>query len=146
MHHEILQKAGEIVALHSVHSGLADKILVCALGMLDADGAPTVAAITAARSEGIRWVTFSTGLTSNKVKRLAHSNKASVCFLSETYNVSLVGTLEVLTDPATKRHTWYDALAQHFSGPDDPNYCVLKFTTQRYNLLIDWQEARGQCS
>lgn len=144
MNQELLKKAGDIIARHSVHSGLSDKILVCALGMIDPDGAPTVSAITAAQSEGIKWVTFSTGLTSNKVKRLALSNKASVCFLSETYNVSLVGTLEVLTDPAVKRENWYDALTQHFSGPDDPNFCVLKFTTQRYNLLIDWQEARGE--
>ena len=143
MNQELIKKAGAIVARHSMHSNLPDTIPFCALGMLDADGSPTVSAITAMRSEGIAWMTFGTGLTSNKVHRLTHSNKASVCFLSETYNVSLVGTLEVLTDPAVKRENWYEALGMHFSGPEDPNYCVLKFTTQRYNLLIDWEEARG---
>lgn len=144
MNQKYIKKAADIIPRHTVHGGLSDKILVCALGMLDLDGAPTVAAITTARSEGIEWLTFATGITSNKVKRLALSNRASVCFLSETYNISLVGTLEVLTDPTTKRETWYDALAHHFSGPDDPNYCVLKFTTAHYNLLIDWQEIRGK--
>ena len=143
MNQELIKKAADIVARHSVHSGISDKILVCALGMTDPDGTPTVAAITAARSEGIEWVTFSTGLSSNKVKRLAASNKASVCFLSETYNVSLMGTLTVLTDSASKQENWYDALSHHFTGPDDPEYCILKFTTERYNLLVDWQEARG---
>jgi general stress protein 26 len=132
------------MAMHTVHSGLSSTIPVCALGQLEADGSPTIAAITAARAEGIKWVTFSTGLFANKVKRLEKSNKASVCFLSETYNVSLMGTLEVLTDAATKQATWYDALGHHFSGADDPQYCVLKFTTERYNLLIDWQEYRGE--
>jgi general stress protein 26 len=143
MNQELLDKASNIIALHTVHSGLSDKILVCALGMMELDGTPTVAAITAAQAEGMRWITFSTGLSSNKVKRLARCSKASVCFLSETYNVSLMGSLEVLTDPASKRATWYDALGHHFSGPDDPEYCVLKFTTESYNLLIDWQELRG---
>ena len=145
MNQEYLKKAADIVARHSVHSGVSDKLLVCALGMLDVDGMPTVAAITAARSEGINWVTFSTGLASNKVKRLKAGNTAaSVCFLSETYNVSLMGTLEVLTDPAVKKENWYDALGHHFSGPDDPAFCVLKFTTKRYNLLVDFQEVRGE--
>ncbi len=145
MNEEYIKKAAEIVARHSVHSGTSDKLLVCALGMLDPDGSPTVATITAARSDGIKWVTFSTGLSSNKVKRLKAGNKAaSVCFLSESYNVSLMGTLEVSTDPAVKNGNWYDALSHHFSGPDDPEYCVLIFTTKRYNLLLDFQEVRGE--
>lgn len=145
MHEEMIKKAGNIVARHSVHSGLSDKILVCALGMTELDGTPTVAAITAARAEGIKRVTFSTGLSANKVKRMKAGNTAaSVCFLSETYNVSLMGELELLTDAAAKRETWYDALGRHFSGPDDPEFCVLRFTTKRYNLLLDFQETRGE--
>jgi general stress protein 26 len=38
---------------------------------------------------------------------------------------------------------WYPGLEQNFSGPDDPDYCVLRFETERYNLLIDWQSVRG---
>ena len=37
----------------------------------------------------------------------------------------------------------YPGLEQNFSGPDDPDYCVLRFETERYNLLIDWQSVRG---
>jgi general stress protein 26 len=143
MNQEFIRKAEEIVARYGVHNGAAG-FPACALGQVEADGSPTAAAITVARAEGIRYLTFSTGLSTNKVKRLAHSNKACVCFLSEEYNVSLMGTLEVSTDPALKRETWYDALKHHFSGPEDPEFCVLKFTTERYTLLIDWQEARGE--
>lgn len=39
---------------------------------------------------------------------------------------------------------WYEGLKNHFSGPDDPNYCVLRFHTERYNLLVDWKEAQGE--
>ena len=38
---------------------------------------------------------------------------------------------------------WYEGLKNHFSGPDDPNYCVLRFKTERYNLMIDWKEVKG---
>ena len=54
-----------------------------------------------------------------------------------------VGTIEVLTDPVVKKEMWYGGLVNHFNGPEDPNYCVLHFKTERYNLLVDWKEVRG---
>lgn len=44
---------------------------------------------------------------------------------------------------AIKQEMWYEGLKNHFRGPDDPNYCVLRFHTERYNLLVDWKEAQG---
>jgi len=44
---------------------------------------------------------------------------------------------------ATKRETWYAGLENHFSGPDDPYFCVLRFQAERHNLLVGWKEARG---
>ena len=38
---------------------------------------------------------------------------------------------------------WYEGFTNHFSGPEDPNFCVLRFNTERYNLLIDWNEVKG---
>jgi hypothetical protein len=26
---------------------------------------------------------------------------------------------------------------------EDKGYCVLRFSTRRYNLLVDWKEAKG---
>lgn len=46
------------------------------------------------------------------------------------------------TDPV--REMWYDGLSNHFSGPDDPNFCVIRFTTQRYSLFIDWEVVKGE--
>jgi general stress protein 26 len=40
-----------------------------------------------------------------------------------------------------KKETWYEGLEEHFpNGVADPNFCVLKFTTKRYNLWVDAQE------
>jgi len=61
------------------------------------------------------------------------------------YNITLVGTLEVLTDPETKREMWQEPIGEYFTGPDDPNYWVLRFNTERYNLFFadDDTEAKG---
>jgi len=135
---EILKRAGEIV---EKNTGVGK---YCALAQIDLDDYPTVSTITASKADGINWITFCTGLGSNRTERIKKCNRASVCFNADDYNITLVGELEVLTDPDIKREMWYNGLANHFNGPDDPNYCVLRFKTKRYNLLVDWKEARGE--
>ena len=71
-------------------------------------------------------------------------NKAVVCLNSPTYHISLTGTAQVCTDPETCREMWYEGLSNHFFGPDDPNPCVIRFTTQRYSLFIDWEQVKGE--
>jgi len=137
MNQEIISRAGEIVAQNTGESGY------CALALIDLDGYPTASTISAAKADGIKWLTFCTGLGSPKVDRIKKCNRASVCFNSAEYNITLAGTIEILTAPDVKKEMWYGGLTNHFSGPDDPNYCVLKFKTESYNLLVDWQEVRG---
>lgn len=70
---------------------------------------------------------------------------SGVILLSTAFGSSFTKVgVEVLTDPEIKSEMWYDGLANHFSGPEDPDYCVLRFKTKRYNLLVDWKEARGE--
>lgn len=115
----------------------------CALGLIDHDGNPTISTITASKADGINWITFCTGLSSRKSNRINKCNRASVCFNSDDYNITLVGTIEILTDLETKKEMWYGGLINHFSGPDDPNFCVLRFKTERYSLLVDWEQVAG---
>ena len=70
-------------------------------------------------------------------------NKASICVNAVEYHISLTGTIELLTDPEAKKEMWNDNMKEYYSGWEDPNYCVLKLTTERYSLLVDWQESRG---
>lgn len=137
MNNEIIARAGEIIAQNTGCNGH------CVLALLDAEGYPTASTISPAKTQGIEWLTFCTGLTANSAQRSQACNRACVCFSTGEYNISLVGEVEVITDAAVKREMWYDGMEQHFSGPEDPNYCVLRFVTQRYNLLVDWKEARG---
>ena len=131
----IISKAGEIIS---------KKRQNCVLALIDFDGYPTASTITVSKADGIKWLTFCTGI--NKPKRIYLNNRASVCFISENplYNISLVGKIEVITDLETKKEMWYDGLENHFQSPEDPNYYVLKFTTGRYNLFVDFQELKGK--
>ena len=137
-----IEKASEIIRGRTAF-GTYNKNQYCILAQEDLDGRLTASVITPAKADGIAWVTFCTGLGSNKAVRAQRDKRASVCFASDTYSISLKGALEVVTDPAVKRENWYTGLENHFAGPEDPNYCVLRFHTERYGLFVDWEETVG---
>ena len=139
MTNEIINRAGEIVAKKTGGGNEG----YCTLSLMDENGFPTASTISASKADGINWITFCTGIGSNKAERIKKCNRASVCFSSIDHNITLVGKIEILTDLETKKEMWYNGLNHHFSGPEDPNYCVLRFKTERYNLLVDWKEAVG---
>jgi general stress protein 26 len=138
MNKEIITRAEEIVAQNTGEG------TYCVLALIDLDGYPTSSTITTSKAEGINWLTFCTGRGSDKTNRIIRCNSASVCFNSNEYNITLIGTIDIITDPKVKKEMWYGGLVNHFSGPQDPNYCVLRFKTERYNLLVDWKEAKGR--
>ncbi len=144
MNQEIIKKAVELIRQNTAHYAPEGREPYCVLSLIDVDGYPTASTITASKSDGIQWITFCTGLGSTRTQRISKCNRASVCFNTDgEFNITLVGTIEVLTDAATKQEMWYDGLKNHFSGPEDPGYCVLRFQTQRYKLFVDWNEVTG---
>lgn len=134
---EIIKKAEEIIVEN------LGKETFCTLALIDSEGFPTTSTITASKAKGIEELTFCGGIHSNKTLRIKENDKASVCFNNNIYNIALIGTMEILSDETTKKDMWYQGLENHFSGPNDPNYCVYKFKTKRYSLLIDWEEVQG---
>ncbi|MDE7288195.1 MAG: pyridoxamine 5'-phosphate oxidase family protein [Oscillospiraceae bacterium] len=137
MNEKIIERAGEIITERACGSQN-----FVTLAFVDWDGYPHTTTISISKSEGIKWLTFCTG-TGAKKDTIDRCNKASVCINSPEYHIALTGTIEQITDLDVKKEMWYNGLKNHFSSYDDPNYCVLKFTTERYNLLVDWQAAQG---
>ena len=137
----VITKASELIKERTASGTYKNQY--CVLAQEDLDGRLTAAVITAAKSDGIKEVTFCSGIDSNWAKRARRDNRAAVCFESETYSITLRGKLDILTDAEIKRENWYSGLENHFSDADDPNYCVLRFTTEVYKLFIDWQETEG---
>jgi general stress protein 26 len=140
MNEEIIKRAEDILSNRALkEQGY------CVLALIDFEGYPTAATISPSKIDGIRCITFCTGIESNWAKRIVNCNRASVCFNSgtEQYNITLIGNIEVLTDIETKKEMWYEGMGYYFKGPEDPNFCVLRFKTQRYSLMLNEHDVNG---
>ena len=133
---ELIQKALEIIQGQCGEDGY------CVLTLMDTDNRPNTTTITPSKADGIKSITFCTGF-GTRMERIQFRPDACVCFNSSEYHISLKGMMEIITDPDVKYEMWYSGLANHFSGPDDPGYVVLRFTTDSYTLFIDWKTVRG---
>ncbi|MCL2052374.1 MAG: pyridoxamine 5'-phosphate oxidase family protein [Lachnospiraceae bacterium] len=139
-----LNKAIEIIKARTAAGEYKNQY--CVLAQEDLDGCLTAAVITPSKADGMNQLTFCSGVGSNWAKRAERDNRAAVCFSSEEYSITLRGKLEILTDKEAKQENWYKGLENHFSGADDPNYCVLRFTTEKFKLFVDWEETEGSLS
>jgi len=133
---QLIQKVAEII------QGQCNGDGYCALTLMDTDNRPTTTTITPSKAEGIRWMTFCTGY-GTRTERIQFRPDACVCFNSPVYHISLKSKMEIIIDPIVKKEMWYQGLSNHFSGPEDSGYVVLKFTADSYTLFIDWQTVRG---
>jgi len=82
----------------------------------------------------------STSVKSRKVSQIKSNNNIHLT-MSERSNdpmspyVQFSGHAEVLTDPETKHKLWQEDWNVYFKGPDDPDYCILKFVPHEIELM-----------
>ena len=79
---------------------------------------------------GIKTFYFTTNTFSIRVAQYKANPKASIYFCDAKgfKGMMLRGTMEVLTDAASKEMIWRDGDTEYYpGGVTDPNYCVLKF-------------------
>jgi len=146
MNQKLIKRAEEVIASKTNYVGGGMKGYVV-LALMDENGYPTTSTLTIVKADGINWLTFATSPNSNKVVRSEKCNRASVCLASSEYNITLVGTVEIVTNLNTKKDMWLESMSggPHWTGYDDPNFCVLRFNTERYNMYFadDDSEASG---
>ena len=137
MNQEAIKKAGEIIASKTDYVG-GGMEGYAVLSLFDDKGYPSASALTIAKAEGINWITFASSPDSNKAKRIAKCNKASVCIASSEYNITLVGTIEEVTNLECKKSSWCDLMddGAHWKSYNDPNFYVMRFNTERYSIFI----------
>lgn len=84
------------------------------------------------------WTIYvATGTSSNKVRQFRQNSKAGICYFAGGDSVTLLGTVQIVTDRAEKAEMWQDWLINHFpQGIDDPDYCLLKFTPHEGTFCI----------
>ena len=112
--------------------GIIDKASTTLIGSVDQDGFPNMKAMLKPRKRvGIKEIYLTTNTSSMRVKQYTDNPKASLYFYDKRFfrGVMLRGTMEVLTDPASKEEIWADGDEMYYPlGVTDPDYCVLKFT------------------
>lgn len=110
---------------------------------IDENGFPNMKAMLKPRKRnGIREFYFSTNTSSMRVKQFRNNPNASIYFydkgLIKYTGVMLIGKMEVLTDQKIKSELWERGDTMFYKkGVTDPDYCVLKFTTQRGRYYCD---------
>lgn len=106
---------------------------VAFIASVDGDGFPNVKAMLAPRKIDGNDIYFTTNTSSMRVAQYLNNDKAAVYFYNKGRfryeGVMLTGTMQVLTDDATKREIWRTGDTMFYKkGVTDPDYCVLKFT------------------
>jgi general stress protein 26 len=115
-------------------SNLIENANVSMIGSIDNDGFPNTKAMLPPRKrDGIKHIYFITNTSSMRVKQYTANPNACVYFFDKRFfrGVMLKGTMKVLKDKKTKETMWQPGDEMYyFKGVTDPDYCVLKFTTQ----------------
>ena len=98
------------------------------IASIDANGFPRPVQMSKIKAEGFHEIWMATSARSVKVEDFKHNNKAGLCYDHYGDGVALRGTVEVITDDATRKEMWEDWFIHHFpGGPTDPNYVLLRF-------------------
>ena len=108
------------------------------LSTIDEEGFPRPVAIDVIAHDGIKTIWMTTFRNSNKARQLMKNPKAGISFVHEADSVSLTGIAEVITDKTTLHEFWKDVFIHYYpAGPDDENYCIIRFTTLKAVCWID---------
>ncbi len=115
------------------------------LATVTREGRPWVRYVMAAADTDLN-IWFSTRLDSRKVEQIRNNSAVhllagvSTLETAESY-VQVEGEADVLTDAVTRKALWNDLLKPYFSGPEDPNFCVVRIRPSRIEL---WGMTPGQ--
>ena len=108
------------------------------LSTIDEEGFPRPVAIDVIAHDGIKTIFMTTFRNSNKARQLMKNPKAGISFVHEADSVTITGTAEIITDTQMLHAFWKDCFLNYFpGGPDDDNYCLIRFTSEKAKCWID---------
>jgi general stress protein 26 len=123
-----------------VRAKLDEPMALWALATVTEDGKPWVRYVTPMADENMTlWC--ATFLQSRKVGQIGKNPEVHLTVgvkdlpTAESW-LQVQGRGEVLTDEPTRHAAWMPELSGQFSGPDDPNFAVLKITPYRIEYQI----------
>jgi len=123
---------------------LIDRSEIALVGSNGDNGYPNIKAMLKMRNEGLRKVWFSTNTSSMRVAQFAKDPRACIYFVnsSEYEGLMLVGGIVIHQDAETKRLLWKEGFERYSPlGVNDPDYCVLCFTSKWANYYHELENA-----
>jgi general stress protein 26 len=111
---------------------LAKNFQLMNLATITEDGKPWVRYVTGKADEGLVF-RFCTSLGSDKVREMKKNPNVHISLgasdpMSAKNWLQIQGTAEVSTAKKERDAIWMDAFKKYFTGPDDPNFCVVIVT------------------
>ena len=139
---EVMNVNPALAGVKELIAQMADKLPIAYISSVDLDGFPwTKAMLKPRKRKGIKTFYFTTNTFSIRVAQYKVNPKASIYFCDAKgfKGMMLRGTMEVLTDAASKEMIWHEGDEQYYpGGVTDPNYCVLKFTATDGRFYSDF--------
>ncbi len=132
MRKEFIERAGRLIS-DSSH---------CTLTSIDANGYPRTTTMPIIKGDGLKKSWFVTWYSSDKVKNFKKNPKAGMCCSNMVNgdNVALTGDMTIVSDLELKKQLWTDAWLGYFPGGyEDPNFCLLEFTTNFMRIRVDYR-------
>lgn len=124
----------------------ADLLAQCenvTVASVNAQGYPRPVQMSKIHAKGFNEVWMATSAASAKVADFKQNGKAGLCYDHYGDGATLRGTIEVITDDATRKAMWLDWFSHHFpGGPSDPDYVLLRFVGTEATFWIDGEFSR----
>ena len=117
---------------------LAKEPQLLSLATITEDGKPWVRYMVGQADEELS-VRFCTALCSDKIRHMRQNPNVHVTLgandvMTTKEWIQVEGTAEISTAKAERDAFWNDGLKAYFTGPDDPNYCVVIVKPSRIEL------------
>jgi len=107
------------------------------LGYVDDCGRVTVCVVSILKTEGLKYIWFSTDLSGRKSRMIQKDHRVGISFYSEADCVSLLGEAEIIMDDDIRKSMWLDWFINHYQkGPTDPEYCLIKVNISHVRLYM----------
>lgn len=120
------------------------------VGSIDENGYPNVKVMFAPReSDGVKEFYFSTNTSSLRVAQFSNNPKATVYFYDGRFfrGLMLLGKMEVIQDQSVKDRIWREGDTMYYPlGVTDPDYCVLKFSSESGRLYENFSSVDFEIS
>lgn len=108
------------------------------LATITEDGKPWVRYMVGSADQDLA-IRFCTSLCSDKIRHIrqnpnVHVSMGAKDIMTTKAWLQIEGLAEISTAKAERDAFWYDGLKAYFTGPDDPNYCVVIVKPSRIEL------------